>query len=139
MSLRNTSNALEPLKDQQRSHVSVWNLIQRFGSLQIYKRKWVSAFIIDETVIQIGSQHFRLWICVEPIHNSVLGIYISKERKMFVAMFIKSLVEKYGSHTVYTDGGTWWYPQACICLHLKHQIHSSLEKSLIERMSNPIF
>jgi hypothetical protein len=32
----------------------------------------VSAFIIDETVIQIGSQHFWLWICIEPIHSSVL-------------------------------------------------------------------
>ena len=50
LSLRNMSNALEPFKDQQRSHVSVWNWIQRFSSCQIYsKRKRVSAFIIDET------------------------------------------------------------------------------------------
>jgi hypothetical protein len=26
--------------------------------------------------------------------------------------FIRSLVEKYGKHTVYTDGGTW-YDEAC--------------------------
>ena len=46
-------------------------------------------------------------------YRSVLGIYISKERNMFVAEnFIHSLVDKYGKHTVYTDGGTW-YPQAC--------------------------
>jgi putative transposase len=71
------------------------------------KRKRVSAFIIDETVIQIGSQHFWLWICIEPIHISVLGIYISKERNMLVAKkFIRSLVEKYGKHTVYIDGET---------------------------------
>ena len=134
LSLRNTSNALVPFRDQKISHVSVWNWIQRFGSLQIYKRKRVSAFIIDETIIQIGSQHFWLWICVEPIQKSVLGIYISEERNMFVAEnFIRSLVEKYGRHTVYTDGGTW-YPQACNFLHLKHHLHSSLEKSLIERI-----
>ena len=47
--------------------------------------------------------------------------------------FIKSLVEKYGRHKVYTDGGTW-YPQACHFFHLKHMLHSPLEKSLIERM-----
>ena len=41
--------------------------------------------IIDETVIQIGSQHFWLLMCIEPIHSSVLGIYISKERNTFVA------------------------------------------------------
>ena len=66
------------------------------------KEKGVSAFIIDETVIQIGSQHFWLWVCIEPIQRSVLGIYISEERNMFVAEnFIRSLVEKYGKHMVY--------------------------------------
>ena len=47
--------------------------------------------------------------------------------------FIKSLIEKYGKHTVYTDGDTW-YPQACTFLRLKHKLHSHLEKSLIERV-----
>ena len=75
LSLRNTSNALEHFKDQQRSHVSVWNWIQRFGSLQIYKRKRVSAFIIDENIIQIGSQHFWLWLYIEQVHKSALGIH----------------------------------------------------------------
>ena len=118
LSLRNTSRALEPFKNENRSYVSVWNWIQRFGSLQIYRRRRVSAFIIDETVIQIGSQHFWLWICIEPIQRSVLGIYISEERNMFVAEnFIRSLVDKYGKYMVYTDGGTW-YPQACNFLHL---------------------
>ena len=134
LSLRNTSNALEPFKNQKRSHVAVWNWIQRFGSCHIYKRKRVSAFILDETIIQIGDENFWLWICIEPIDKSVLGIYISEERNMFVAEnFIHSLVDKYGKHTVYTDGGTW-YPQACNFLHLKHRLHSPLEKSMIERM-----
>src|ERR687896_1038155 len=136
LSLRNTSKALEPFKDEKkRSYVSVWNWIQRFGSCQIYKRKRVTAFIIDETIIQIGSQHFWLWFCIEPIHSSVLGIYISEERNMLVAeKFIRSLVEKFGKHTVYTDGGTW-YDEACNVLRLKHYLHSPLEKSLIERVN----
>jgi putative transposase len=110
VSLRNTPNALELFKAQKRSHVAIWNWIQRFGSSQIYdKRIRVSAFIIDETVIQIGNQHFWLWMCIEPIHSSVLGIYISKERNMFVAEnFIHSLVDKYGKHTFYIDGDTWY-------------------------------
>jgi putative transposase len=77
LNLRNTSNALEPFKDEKRSYMSVWNWIQRFGSLQIYKRKRISAFIIDETVIQIGNQHFWLWIATEPIHKSIPGLHIS--------------------------------------------------------------
>jgi putative transposase len=107
LSLRNTSKALTIFKDQKRSYVSVWNWIQRFAEYPIYKRKRVSAFIIDETVIQIGSQHFWLWICIEPVYRSVLGTFISEERNMLIAeKFIRSLVSNYGKHIVYTDGGT---------------------------------
>ena len=134
LSLRNTSKALVIFKDEKRSYVSVWNWIQRFGSSQIYKRKRTSAFIIDETLIKIGNKHFWLWICIEPIDSSVLGIYISEGRNMLVVeKFLNSLVEKYGKHSVYTDGGTW-YPEACRVLKLKHYLHSPLEKSLIERV-----
>ena len=136
LSLRNTSKALIISKDdKRRSYVSVWNWIQRFDSCNIYKRKRVSASIIDETVIQVGSQHFWLWFCIEPIHSSVLGIYISEERNMLVAeKFIRSLVSNYGKHIVYTDGGTW-YDEACEVIGLKHYLHSSIEKSLMERVN----
>ena len=79
--------------------MSVWNWIQRFGSYPIYKRKKVSAFIIDETIIQIGNQHFWLWFCIEPIHSSVLGVYISEERNMLIAeknlldLLLKNMVD----------------------------------------------
>jgi putative transposase len=75
-----------------------------FKDLVIYKRKRVSAFKIYETVIQVGSQHFWLWICIDPINNYVVGIHISEERNMLIAeKFIRSLVPKYGKHTVYRD------------------------------------
>ena len=48
--------------------------------------------------------------------------------------FISSLIEKYRKHSVYTDGGGTWYPEACRVLKLKHYLHSPLEKSLIERV-----
>ena len=35
-------------------------------------------------------------------------------------------------HTVYSDGGRW-YPEACKSLQLKHILHSSFEKSIVER------
>ena len=47
---------------------------------------------------------------------------------------IMSLNEKYGKHTVYTNGGIW-YPEACNVLRLKHYLHSSFEKSLMERVN----
>ena len=46
--------------------------------------------------------------------------------------FIADLVRIHGKHPVSTDGGTW-YPQACRFLKLDHHVHSSFEKSLIER------
>ena len=52
-------------------------------------------------------------------------------------IFIRSLVEKYGRHAVYTDDGTW-YHEACNVIGLKHYLHLSLEKSLMERVINSI-
>ena len=103
LSLRNTSKALVIFSDKSsKGYVSIWNWIQRFGSCQIYKRKRVSAFIIDETVIQISNQQFWLWICIEPLHRAVLGVHISEERNMLIAeIFIRSLVSKYGKHIVF--------------------------------------
>jgi transposase-like protein len=62
------------------------NWIQRFASYQIYqrKKKRATAYIIDETVVEIAKKHFWLWICIEPKHSSDLRIHISNERNMLV-------------------------------------------------------
>ena len=128
MSLRNTSKALVIFKDNKRSHVSVWNWIQRFAEYPIYKRKRISAFIIDETVIQIGSQHFWLWFCIEPIHRSYLEYtYLRREICLLLKNSLESLVSKYGRHPVYTDGGTW-YDEACNILRLKRLFTFTIRK-----------
>ena len=57
-----------------------------------------------------------------------------REICLFAERFIRSLVEKYGRHAVYTNGGTRYY-EACNILKLKHYLHSSLEKSLMERVN----
>jgi putative transposase len=49
------------------------------------KVKEVSAFIIYGTILQIGLQHFWLWIYLELVYRSVLGIVITEERNIFVA------------------------------------------------------
>ena len=108
LSLRNTSKALVIFRDKKRKLCVCMELgFKDLDPLRSIKDKRVSAFIIDETVIQIGNQHFWLWVCIEPIHGLVLGIYISEERNMLVAeRFIQSLVAKYGKHVLYRDGGT---------------------------------
>jgi putative transposase len=89
---------------------------------------------MDETVIKVGSEYIRIWIAiVEQKVKEIFGINISKQRNMFVAgRFISEVVDKYELHPVSTDGGNW-YPQACKFLKIEHYIHSSSEKSIIER------
>ncbi|MGE3859489.1 MAG: hypothetical protein AB7F53_05830 [Nitrososphaeraceae archaeon] len=69
--------------------------------------------------------------------NSSFGtwnIHFRRKRMLVAEKFIYSLVEKYGRHTVYTDGGTW-YDEACNVIGLKHYLHSSIEKSLMKRVN----
>jgi putative transposase len=132
LSLRKASECLLPFI--KRNHVSIWNWIQRHKPIEIWKkRKKVSEFIVDETLIQVGNQSIWLWIAIEPVEKIILDIRISLERSMLIAeRFLQNLIKKYGKHQVSTDGGTW-YPQACKFLKLNHHTHSYYEKSIIER------
>ena len=120
-------------RKEGRSHVAIWKWVQRFNPERLYHRKRVSAFLIDETMLQIGNEEAWLWVAVEPIHKQILGVYISRHRNMIVAeSFLRSLIKIYGKHIVYSDGGTW-YPEAYISLGLEQRLHSPYEKSIVER------
>jgi putative transposase len=91
-------------------------------------------FIVDETILKVGSEFTWLWVAIEPENRMILVQNITRERNMLVAeKFMSDLVKVHGNHPVSTDGGSTWYPMACRFLKLKHHIHSPLEKSLIER------
>src|SRR6478672_10903906 len=98
LSLRSTSKALEPFIN--RSYVAIWYWIQEFDPKEVYpnkKKARITAFVIDETLIQIGATDAWLWVAIEPIHNRILGVSISRHRNMLVAeSFLGS-----------------WYPEAC--------------------------
>ena len=136
LSTRGVSKALFFLNKVKRSHhVAIWKWIQKYHPRKIIsKRKRISEHVIDETILKVGSEYIWLWIAIEPENRQILALSISKERNMLIAeRFISSLVQIHGKqHPVSTDGGTW-YPQACRFLNVDHHIHSSLEKSLIER------
>ncbi|MER5175208.1 MAG: DDE-type integrase/transposase/recombinase [Candidatus Nitrosocosmicus sp.] len=118
----------------KRNHVSIWYWIQKYKPKKIStKRKRIAEFIIDETTLNVGSNYIWLWIAIESTNKEIVGLNISMERNMFVAeQFMPPLIIKYGKHPISTDGGTW-YPQACKFLKLEHHLHSSFEKSIIER------
>jgi putative transposase len=133
LSFRNAAKALSFLLLVKISHVSIWNWLQKYQPKKYRKNKKIIEFIVDETAIKAGSELIWLWVVIEPNDKEILAVDISKERNMFVAeRFLSHLLDKYGKHQVSSDGGTW-YPQACKFLNLYHHLHSSFEKSIIER------
>jgi putative transposase len=109
LSLRKTSEHLLPFV-KRRNHVSVWKWIQHYRPKKILqrKRKKVQEFIVDETLLKVGSQYVWVWVAIEPLAKVILGIRISSfERTMLLVAerFLKALVIEYGKHPLSTDGG----------------------------------
>ena len=134
LSFRSTAKALSFLKITKISHVSIWKWIQKYRPCKHLKKKKIKEYIIDETAIKAGSSDLVwLWVVIEPKDKEILATDISKKRNMFITKRVLSeVINKYGPHSVSSDGGTW-YPQACRFLKLKHHLHSHYEKSIIER------
>lgn len=54
--------------------------VQKFNPKQIYPCKRVSAFLIDETMIQIGNTKSWLWVAaVEPVHIELFLVFTSQD------------------------------------------------------------
>ncbi|HEX5979026.1 MAG TPA: hypothetical protein VFY68_17210 [Nitrososphaeraceae archaeon] len=105
LSLRKTSEHLLPFI--KRNHVSVWKWIQHYRPKKILqrKRKKVQEFIVDETLLKVGSQYVWVWVAIEPLAKVILDIRISFERTMLLVAerFLKALVIEYGKHPLSTD------------------------------------
>ena len=68
------------IRDKKRKrYVYVWNWIQKFSLYPVYKKE-NSVFIIDENILQIDNHIIGYEFVIEPVHKSVLSIYISDEK-----------------------------------------------------------
>ena len=68
LSLRNATRALSFLHIVKRSHVAVWQWIQRHKprrKMASGKRR-VSEYVVDETLVKAGSELVWLWVAIEP-------------------------------------------------------------------------
>ena len=85
LSFRNAAKALKWFI--KISHVSIWKWIQKYKPKKIFtkKKRKIDGYIIDETLIKVGSKYIWLWVIIEPKDKEILAIDISKERNMFVA------------------------------------------------------
>ena len=100
LSLRRTSQRLSCFI--KRNHVTIWNWIQKYHPEKISTRsKRISEFIVDETLLKVGSEYIWLWVAIDAKSKEILALSISKERNMFVAeRFISDLVKARGRHPV---------------------------------------
>ena len=79
------------------------------SSKDFNKKKKISRYVIDETLIKVGSEFIWLWVAIDTKTKAILRTKISKERNMFVAeRFVADLIKIHGKHPVSSDGGTWY-------------------------------
>ena len=107
LSLRKASERLSQMC--KRNHVSIWNWIQKYHVRRISsKRKRISEYIVDETLLKVGSEYTWLWVAIDAKSKEILSLSISKERNMFVAQrFLSNIVRDYGKHV--SSFNRWWY------------------------------
>jgi putative transposase len=107
LSFRSSAKALDSFIEE-RSHVAVWNWVKLASLNRFYlKRTRVTAFIIDETMLQISSDYESLWVAIVPAHKKVLEVYIPRHRNTLVAeSFLRTLIKSYGKYTTYSAGGS---------------------------------
>ena len=115
LSLRRASQMLSCFI--RRNHVTIWNWIQKYKPQKIKsKRKKVSEYIVDETMLKVGSEYIWLWwIAIEPENKQILALYVSKEREKHVCsrtLSVTDVVHNYGIYPVFQpmvkEPGTQW-------------------------------
>jgi putative transposase len=64
------------LNKVKRCHVTIWKRIQKYHPKKILsKRKRISEFIVDETLVKVGLEYIWLWIVVEPKNKEILALF----------------------------------------------------------------
>ncbi len=105
-SFRRIAKALAP--SMSGSHVAVYGWVGRLKGFRnaFASRCRVSLFLIDDAEVKVDGGSAWILIAYEPFEKKVLGMWLSWTRNQLqVEMFLKGLIEGFGRHPVYTDGG----------------------------------
>jgi len=77
LSTRSVAKAMFCFRKVKRNHVAIWKWIQKYHPRKILsKRKRISEFIIDETLLKVGFEFIWLWvaIAIEPENRQILAL-----------------------------------------------------------------
>jgi putative transposase len=73
LSLRKASERLSRL--YKRNHFSIWNWIQKYKPQKLQStRSKVLEYIVDETMLKVGSELIWLWVAIEPENKQILAL-----------------------------------------------------------------
>jgi len=75
LSLRKTSKALSQFV--KKSHTAIRDWIQKYQPQRLSsKTKKINEYIVDETLIKVGSEYIWLWIVsIEPENRQILALF----------------------------------------------------------------
>lgn len=74
LSTRNVAIAMFFLHKVKRSHVAIWNWNKSISKKISSKSKRISEFIVDETLVKVGSELVWLWVAIEPKSREILAL-----------------------------------------------------------------
>ena len=59
--------------------------------------EYIKEYIVDQTLLKIGSEFIRLWVAIRPENKHIIALNVSKERNMFIGeVLLSDLVPVYG-------------------------------------------
>ena len=60
----------------KRNHVTIWNWIQKYHPKKILTRsKRIFEFIVDETLLKVGSEYIWLWVAIDAKSKEILALF----------------------------------------------------------------
>ena len=134
LSLSDTVSVLESL-GVQRCRTTVHNWIQK-ADLQPANGYDPDHVAVDETVIQVNDQRFRLYAAVDPATNRLLHVRLYPTRTTALSqMFLQELREKHqiDDSLILVDGAPW-LQAACHHLGLRFHHETPGNRSSVERV-----
>ena len=69
-------------------------------------RNKISEYIVDETLIKVGSKFTWFWVAIEPEKGQILALSISNDRNMLIAetLSVKTSQRLWKTYSFYR----WW-------------------------------
>ncbi|MGD9535387.1 MAG: hypothetical protein AB7V56_16650 [Candidatus Nitrosocosmicus sp.] len=129
LSLRRVSERLSCFV--KRNHVSIWNWVQKYKPQKLKSTsRRVLEYIVDETMLKVGSEYIWLWVAIEPKNRQILALLLLinlRKETCLLLKYIFQLWSKFMKNIQFqqtVEYGTQWLSFSCSIIIIS--IHSFL-------------